>query len=355
MKYKRILVTGGSGFVGSYICIQLKEQFKNIEVIALDNLYRKGSELNVPRLQNNGVIFVKGDVRNKKDLEISDVDLLIECSAEPSVMAGITSSPDYLLETNINGAINCFERARRIGADVLFLSTSRVYPMHTLNSLEYVETDTRFALKDAQKITGASTKGISEAFSLEGTRSLYGTTKLSAELLLQEYCDAYQMKAVINRCGLLAGPWQMGKVDQGVITYWMARHVFNKPLRYIGFGGKGKQVRDVLHVNDLFNLILIQLEDINAFSGKVYNVGGGDGNSISLLELTKYCQEISGNTVPVESELEDRVGDVRVYITDNTKIEKQTGWIPKKSMQETLEEIHKWVINNKDNLHEILN
>lgn len=359
MQYKKILITGGAGFVGSSVGIKLKEHYPNIEVVALDNLIRKGSELNPERLEKYGIKFVKGDVRKKKDLEIPGVDLLIECSAEPSVMAGITSSPEYLLETNLWGAVNCFEMARTQGADVVFLSTSRVYPVGMLNSLNFVEKDTRFELLPDQKVVGASDIGISESFPLDGPRTLYGTTKLSAELLLQEYIENYKIKGIIDRFGLISGPWQMGKVDQGVIVLWMANHFFKKPVNYIGFGGKGKQARDVLNVDDLFEVLDTQIKNIGKFSGSVYNIGGGADNSVSLLELSKLCQKITNNTVLENHVKETRPGDVKSYISDNSKIiekfsELGIKWTPKKNVENTLLEIHDWIKNNKKKLENIL-
>ncbi|MBI2613592.1 MAG: NAD-dependent epimerase/dehydratase family protein [Candidatus Levybacteria bacterium] len=354
MKYKKILVTGGAGFVGSNICIKLKQEFPQIQITAFDNLIRKGSELNLPRFKKQGIGFIRGDVRNRADLALSDIDLIIECSAEPSVMAGVTSSPEYLVDTNLIGALNCFELARKTKADVVFLSTSRVYPVKHLNNLSFKEDKTRFSLVSDQSIRGSSEEGITEDFPLDGVRTLYGATKLSAEFMLTEYINNYGIKGIINRCGLITGPWQMGKVDQGVIVLWMAKHVYKKPLSYIGFGGEGKQVRDIIDIDDLFDLLKIQLEDIEKYSGEIFNVGGGRKNSLSLLELTNLCRNISGNEIKIEKVKEDRAGDVRIYIGDNSKITKLSGWSPKKSTKKTLEEIYKWIIGNKDNLEPIL-
>lgn len=354
MKYKKILITGGAGFVGSSIGLRLKEFYSDIEVVALDNLMRRGSELNLPRLKKGGMKFIHGDIRNKEDLMLKGIDLLIECSAEPSVMAGVDSSPEYLLATNLTGAVNCFELARKNRADVIFLSTSRVYPIKKINRLDFIEEKKCFSLTDKQKIEGVSEKGISEQFPLEGTRSLYGASKLSAELILQEYIENYGIRGVINRCGLITGPWQMGKTDQGVVVFWMARHIFKKTLSYIGFGGKGKQVRDIIHVDDLFNLVSMQLKDMGKFRGQIYNIGGGRENSLSLLELTSYCQQISGTKVKVVSIKETRPGDIRVYISDCRKISKKTGWRPKKNITQTLKEIYSWINKNKKNLESVL-
>ena len=354
MKYRKILVTGGAGFVGSNICIKLKQQSSDIKVTALDNLVRRGSELNLPRLKKHGVSFLRGDVRNEKDLQFSDIDLLIECSAEPSVMAGVNSSPEYLVNTNLVGALNCFELARKNKSDIVFLSTSRVYPVKDLNSLSFKEEETRFSLTDNQSMRGSSSEGINEDFPLTGVRTLYGATKLSAEFILTEYINNYGIKGIINRCGLITGPWQMGKVDQGVVVLWIAKHIYKKPLAYIGFGGSGKQVRDVIDIDDLFDLLIIQLSDIGKYSGAIFNVGGGRKNSLSLLELTKMCEEFSGNKISIKKTKEERPGDVRIYIGDNSGITKLSGWHPKKSTQKTLGEIHKWIVGNKEMLEPIL-
>ena len=237
---RRVLVTGGAGFIGASLALGLARGHPDWEVVALDNLSRRGSELNLPRLREANVRFIHGDVRNLEDLlAVGEIDALLECSAEPSVLAGIDGSPDYLVHTNLFGAYNCLELARRTHAQFLFLSTSRVYPVATLQHLHVSEKETRLALNDDQSVPGACSQGIAESFPMEGARTLYGATKLAAELLIGEYAETYGLDAVINRCGVVAGPWQMGKVDQGVFTFWMLAHHFNRPLSYIGFGGSG--------------------------------------------------------------------------------------------------------------------
>jgi CDP-paratose 2-epimerase len=354
MNYKNILVTGGAGFVGSNIATRLKEYFPRTTVTALDNLSRKGSELTLPRLQEHGVVFRHGDVRKREDLALDDIDLIIECSAEPSVMAGVTSSPEYLIHTNLLGAINCFELARTSGADVVFLSTSRVYPVGLLNNLSYHETATRFELDQKQKIPGASNNGISEEFPMSGARTLYGATKLSAELILNEYVENYHINAIVDRFGVIAGPWQMGKVDQGFIALWIAHHVFGKPLSYIGFGGIGKQVRDVIHVDDVFDLLIKQLDSIEEHSGKMYNIGGGRQRSISLVELTTLCEKITGKSIRMSHVKETRPGDVRIYISDNTKFVKASGWKPKRSLETIITDVTRWIRDNASILERVI-
>src|SRR3989339_333736 len=134
MDYKNILITGGAGFVGSNLALKLKAKYRGAEIFCMDNLKRRGSELNIPRLKAAGVNFVHGDIRNKEDFEeIGKNDLILECSAEPSVLAGITSSPSYLINTNLVGTINCLEFARQNREAFVFLSTSRVYPIDPIN------------------------------------------------------------------------------------------------------------------------------------------------------------------------------------------------------------------------------
>jgi CDP-paratose 2-epimerase len=128
-------------------------------------------------------------------------------------------------------------------------------------------------------------------------RSFYGTTKLASELFIQEYTAFYGLKASITRFGVIAGPRQMGKTDQGVVTLWMAKHFWKQSLKYIGYGGIGKQVRDILHIDDLVALIDLQIHNIEKFENKVYNAGGGIRNSASLLEMTAICEKITGNKI----------------------------------------------------------
>ncbi len=351
----RILVTGGAGFVGSCLALDLKRRYHGAKVVAFDNLRRRGSEMNLPRLREAGIEFVHGDIRNPEDLDMAGpADLLIECSAEPSVLAGFDSSPRYVLNTNLNGTVNCLEHARQCDAAVLFISTSRVYPVARLKALDYREDETRFRLLEEQANPGASGRGISESFPLEGARSMYGATKLCSELLLHEYMDMYGLKGIINRCGLLTGPWQMGKVDQGVVVLWMARHIFGGRLSYIGYGGSGKQVRDMLHIDDLARLIAHEIQHLDALSGETFNVGGGLPVSASLLELTALCSEITGRTISITADPQERPADIPIYITDHSRVTQRTGWLPERGVKAILGEISVWIESHRESLSAVL-
>lgn len=351
----RVLVTGGAGFIGSAVAIGLARGHPDWDVSVLDNLHRRGAELNLPRLREAGVHFLHGDIRVIDDLDaISEIDAMVECSAEPSALAGIDGTPAYVVQSNLIGAYNCLELARRHKAYLVFLSTSRVYPVEPLRSLTLEESDTRFNLSGEQPFSGASSAGISETFPLDGARTLYGTTKLAAELLIEEYRDAYGLRAVVDRCGVIAGPWQMGKVDQGVFTFWMLAHHFRRPLTYIGFGGTGKQVRDLLHVEDLLELLDEQLADPERWDGAKVNVGGGLERSLSLRETTALCAEITGNRVEIESSAPTRPGDVPLYISDYRRLTRLTSWRPKREAATVLADIHAWICANEDSLVHVI-
>lgn len=343
----RVLITGGAGFVGANLALALARQ-SQWEIIALDNLKRRGSELNLPRLREAGVAFVHGDVRQKADLlELGSLDAVVEASAEPSVLAGLTGSPAYVIDTNLVGAYHCLDLARTAGAQFIFFSTSRVYPVAALNAVRYEEGDSRFELSRDQELPGVTSAGISEAFPLEGTRTLYGSSKLSAELLIAEYAASFGVRGVINRCGVISGPWQMGKVDQGVFTFWLIAHYFRRPLQYIGYGGCGKQVRDLLHIEDLAELVRDQLERPEHWAGATVNVGGGRAVSLSLKETTELCRELTGNRLEIGAVAEERPGDVPLYLSDCAALAELTDWRPRRGAAQILADVFAWVHANE--------
>jgi CDP-paratose 2-epimerase len=351
-----MLVTGGAGFIGSNLAIEFKRRDPARRVIAFDNLRRRGAELNVRRLRDAGVEFQHGDVRNDADLApcADGLDVILECSAEPSVLAGRDGQARYVVDTNLLGCVNCLELARTADAAFVFLSTSRVYPTPTLCRLRYEDRGSRFHLLDDQPVAGASPKGIAEHFPLDGVRTLYGTTKLASELLIAEYVDMFGIHAVVNRCGVVSGPWQMGHVEQGVFAHWMLAHVFRWPLAYIGFGGTGHQVRDVLHVQDLAALIHVQLGARDALKGEVFNAGGGARNSVSLVEFTETCARLTGTRLEVSSKPDTRPGDVPIYITDNSRVEARFGWSPALTVDDIAKDLFDWIERNAETLRATL-
>lgn len=350
----RVLITGGAGFVGANLGVALARRHAEWEIVALDNLMRRGSELNLARLRDAGIEFVHGDVREQEDIAAAGpFDAMVECSAEPSVLAGLADT-SYSVQTNLVGAFNCLECARRENAFVVFLSTSRIYPIGPQLALELEETQTRFELAQAQPVLGAGPQGISEDFPLPGARTFYGATKLAAELLIEEYAEAFGLRTAVNRCGVIAGPWQMGKVDQGVFSWWLLSHHFGRPLSYIGYGGSGKQVRDLLHIDDLVDLVEEQLGDPEGWSGSVANVGGGRECSLSLLETTELCRELAGNEIEISSDPETRPGDVPIYLSDCSRLFARTSWRPKRDARDTLADLLEWTVAHEDAVGEAL-
>jgi len=351
----KVLITGGAGFVGSTLAKHFVKHGRSAEVTAFDNLRRRGAELNLKTFKELGIRFVHGDIRNPSDLTAAgtDFDLFIEASAEPSVHAGSDGSPDYVVQANLFGTFNCLNFARHHAREFLFLSTSRVYSIATLRGIALEETPTRLAIKEKQAIAGVSRHGISEDFNTSLPRSFYGATKLASEYLVQEFTEAYGLKSIIYRCGVLAGPGQFGKVDQGVFTLWVAHHYFQKPLEYTGFGGNGKQVRDLLHPSDLFDLIEKHLQLVDRQPGRVYNVGGGPDVSVSLTELTDLCRKIVGRTVTVTKRPETAAYDVPLYVSDCSRIASAVKWRPARGVEVIVTDIVDWIRENESELRTI--
>ena len=353
----RILITGGAGFVGGSLARAFLHQLQQNTVVLFDNLRRRGSEWNLAGLCGEGAEFVHGDVRNKADLDAleGNFDVLIEASADASVHAGIADSPRYVLDTNLVGALNCLEFARERCGGVVFLSSSRVYSMEPLNKLPLVEKSTRLDLqKEKVEIIGVSYKGVAEDFACNGPRSFYGASKLAAELVCQEYAEHTGLPVVINRCGVIAGPGQFGKIDQGVFTLWIARHYFGRPLKYTGFGGKGLQVRDLLHPDDLCELLFLQLASLNQVAGRTFNIGGGRNGAVSLREFTDICQDVTGREVPVEEDTVTSLVDIPWYISDHTSVTNLLGWKPECKPRKIVTDVEKWIRDNEQVLSTII-
>ena len=348
-----ILITGGAGFVGSSLALHLKQGFPRTRVVCMDNLYRRGSELNLPRLQSADIEFIKGDIRHAGEFPAGPFEFVIECSAEPSVLAGYDGSPDYLMETNLMGTYRCLEQARQWRSKTIFLSTSRVYPISMLEQHPWSEQPTRFTWNE---VPGAaiSPRGVSEHCAMYAARSLYGWTKFASESLIEEYRAGFGLRAVINRCSVIAGPWQMGKVDQGVVALWVFRHYFGKPLKYIGYGGTGKQVRDMLHVADLCDLVTEQITHFDRWEGWLGNVGGGMDISASLLELTGICRKVVGREVTMGAETENRQADLRIFLADSSKLFAHTGWRPTRGVEKIVADVFDWVRGNEKTLQSLV-
>ena len=351
----KVMIAGGCGFIGSSLANFFLSKYPNSKIYILDSLMRLGSEVNLKRLRNDRLVFIKGDLSNKTIFNnLPSCDVFIDAAADPSVLSGINSSVLKLINNNFITTINALEWCAKTKCKFLFLSTSRVYPIKILDKISYTESSTRFEWLKNQDIKGLSNEGIKESFNMKGYRSLYGASKYSSELFIHEYGKYKNLKYIINRCSMVAGPWQMGKIDQGVVTYWLSSHIYKKELKYIGYSGNGKQVRDILHINDLCNLIDLQIDNWSKVNSQVFNIGGGEKNSLSLMELTKLVNQISDIHLPILKDKNKRNGDIRIFITDNKKIKNILGWEPTLNTREIVNDTFRWIIDNKNELEEIL-
>jgi len=340
----RLLISGICGFVGRTIAEGLLDcnPDLNIEVIGIDNLSRSGSSLNRDLLLNRGIKVIHGDIRLYSDIEsVGQIDWIIDAAANPSVMAGVDgkSSSRQLVEHNLLGTINLLEHCKFYNAGFTLISTSRVYGIKELSSIE-VEADLNgFYLKSKNVLpTGISFDGIAEDFSTASPVSLYGATKLSSEALALEYGGAFNFPVWINRCGVLAGEGQFGRIDQGIFSYWINSWLAQKPLNYIGFGGSGNQVRDCLHPKDLLPLIQKQIIESNTNKPQIINIGGGKENSMSLKMLSSWCEN-RFEPHKVGSETTPRPFDLPWVVMDSSLAKKTWDWQPVISIDMILNEI----------------
>tara|TARA_Y100000590_G_scaffold430081_1_gene543329 strand:+ start:383 stop:1387 length:1005 start_codon:yes stop_codon:yes gene_type:complete len=325
----KILITGGCGFVGSNLAIYLKKNRIGSKISSLDNLSRSGSLLNFQRLKKDKIKNFKIDISNNKALQtLPRYDLIIDCCAEPSVEAS-KKEIDRVFYTNLIGTFNILKKSVKDRSNIIFLSSSRIYSIRKLRKLK------------KNKLS------INENFDVAGPKSIYGFCKHSSEELIKEFSFLYNIKYIINRLGVISGPWQYGKQDQGFVSLWVWKHINKKKLSYIGFGGKGNQVRDVIHIHDVCKLISLQIKKINNFYNLTLNVGGGKKNAISLKNLTKYCEKITSNKIKISSKKMTSNYDIPYYITNNSKVRKLYKWIPKKSFLHIIQDVYKWMISNK--------
>jgi len=327
----------------------LLQSNSNLQMLGLDNFSRKGSELNISELTDLGIDLIRGDIRSQFDIDaLPKVDWVIDCAANPSVLAGIDgqTSSRKLIEHNLLGTINLLEYCKRQKAGLILLSTSRVYSASELAALPVKSSDDRFKLQDCD-VSGASCLGMSEDFPTTAPLSLYGASKLASETLILEYGECFDFPIWINRCGVLAGTGQFGKVDQGIFSFWIHSFRERKPLKYIGFNGTGHQVRDALHPKDLVPLLLRQMLEPDAEAPKIINLGGGVQNSLSLKELSNWCEDRFGQNEVLASQ-DKRPMDAPWIVMDSTTAQNAWDWSVKTKIDQILEEIANHADRNPD-------
>ncbi len=337
----KVLITGACGFVGSRLAEALGRLLPGLEIVGFDNLLRAGSETNRSELAKRGVQYVHGDVRMRSDMDaLPSCDWVIDAAANPSVLAGVDgrSSSRQLSEHNLAGTLNMLEYCRERKAGLILLSTSRVYSVRDLASLPMRSEGNSFSLDESKPLCqGVSAAGITESFPTRQPISLYGATKLASEIMAIEYGLTFGFPVWINRCGVLAGAGQFGTAEQGIFSYWLHAHAARLPLRYIGFGGHGFQVRDAFHPEDLAALLALQLRR-DPPEDPIYNVSGGASNAMSLAQLTDWCDEQFGPHAP-QPDVRPRPFDIPWLVMDHARTAADFGWSPRRSIVDILTEI----------------
>ena len=335
----KILITGGCGFIGTNIAVFLKSKKHN--VFTLDNLSRKGSKYNLNILRSKNIKNYKLNISNyKKIKQLPKFDLIIDCCAEAAVEIS-RKNIDKVIDTNLIGTISILKKAKSAKANIIFLSSSRVYPIKEINKIVKKK-----ILKTNLKIT----KMINEQSEITGPKTIYGVTKLSSEMFIEEFSYIFKLKYIINRCGVISGPLQFGKQDQGFVSLWIWRHLMNKSLTYIGYGGWGKQIRDVLHIDDLCRLINLQIKSLKSVNNILFTVGGSKKSNTSLENLTKICEKITKNKIKIKRIPKTSIYDIPYFVTDNKKVTKTYNWKPQKNIFDIVNDTYNWLSKNKSNL-----
>ena len=348
----KIFITCICGFVGSTLARYLIESDASYEVFGIDNFVRPGSWLNKSVLEKNGIKVFHGDIRLASDLEvIPKVDWVIDAAANPSVLAGVDgkTSSLQLVQNNLLSTVNLLEYCKKHQAGFILLSTSRVYSIPGLSGLKMQVQNNVFVPDANQEFPlGISSAGVSEQYSTNAPISLYGSTKLASEQLALEYGITYNFPVWINRCGVMAGPRQFGHPGQGIFAYWIHSFKEKRPLKYIGFGGSGFQVRDCLHPKDLISLFQKQFnEPLNTNKPKVMNISGGLKSTMSLAQLSVWCQKRFGSTI-VEQTNTERPFDIPWMVLDAQKANQVWNWEAMTSIEQILEEIAAFAETQKD-------
>ena len=332
------MIIGGAGFIGSNVVHRL---LKNGEdVVVVDNLSRRGSERNLEWLQSQGDFeFIKEDIRNYDALkrifrQHKDVDVVYHEAAQVAVTTSVVN-PREDFEINALGTFNVLEAIRETGISpiVLFASTNKVYG--GLEHIKVVEKGTRYAYENLPN-------GVSENEQLD-FHSPYGCSKGAADQYMRDYARLYGLRTVVFRQSCIYGYRQFGVEDQGWVAWFTIAATFDKEITIYG---DGKQVRDVLFIDDLIDAYFAAIKNIDKAAGQIYNIGGGMKNQMSLLELLDFLSEFFNKKIAYTFS-KWRPGDQRIYISDISKAKNELSWEPKISVGKGVKKLYEWVTANK--------
>lgn len=328
----RILISGICGFVGSTIARALVASGRGYQITGFDNYIRPGSETNRAPLEQLGIKILTADLRFAALIDaLPPADFVIDAAANPSVLAGVdgkTSSRE-LIDHNLYGTVNLLEYCKTHRAGFILLSTSRVYAIPPLATLPVQSVGGAFMPDARQPLpAGLTAAGLDETFSTTAPLSLYGATKLTSEALALEYGETFNFPVFINRCGVLAGAGQFGRADQGIFAYWINSWLHRRPLKYLGFGGLGHQVRDCLHPSDLLPVLEKQFAAPRLpVTDRCANFSGGAASAMSLRQLSDWCAARFGPHTVVQDGTA-RPFDIPWIVLDHTKATSLWGWRP---------------------------
>ena len=337
----RILISGICGFVGSTVARALHAA--GHQVTGFDNFIRPGSETNRAPLEQLGLKVITADLRDVRAMDaLPAADFVVDAAANPSVLAGIdgkTSSRE-LVDHNLTGTINVLEYCKAHKAGFILLSTSRVYSIAPLAALPTVVKNGAL-IPDASKPlpAGLTAAGLAENFATAAPISLYGATKLASEAMALEYGETFGFPVFINRCGVLAGAGQFGRADQGIFAYWINAWLRKRPLKYLGFGGLGHQVRDCLHPRDLLPVLEKQFKAPKLVAAdRLANFSGGTASAMSLKQLSDWCATRFGPHSVVQDGT-PRPFDIPWIVLDHAKATRLWDWRPATPTNAVLDEI----------------
>ncbi|HWC97970.1 MAG TPA: NAD-dependent epimerase/dehydratase family protein [Candidatus Sulfopaludibacter sp.] len=334
-----VLITGGAGFIATNLAHRLLQSGRN--VLVYDDLSRAGVENNLAWLRQEHGEHLQvevADVRNAAALgaAVRHAEQVFHLAAQVAVTTSLTD-PRHDFEVNVGGTLNLLEaiRSRETPPPLLFTSTNKVYG--GLADLGLEKNCTRY-----QPLDAALRTGISEERPLD-FHSPYGCSKGAADQYVLDYARTFGLPAVVFRMSCIYGPHQMGNEDQGWVAHFLIRAIEGKPIVLYG---DGMQVRDLLFVEDLVDAILLAHANIHTLSGQAFNIGGGLGNTISLLELLELIGRLQGEKQSVLLK-EWRPGDQRYYVSDTRKFKAATGWAPKVNVQAGVERLLHWLLESR--------
>lgn len=334
------LITGGAGFIGSNFANRLI--LRGEKVTIFDNLSRAGAKKNLEWLGEvhgkKKFEFVHSDIVEKRALltAVKNQDVIVHLAAQVAVTKSV-EDPQFDFEVNAQGTLNVLEAARSLVnyPVVLYASTNKVYG--ELEDLEIIEDETRYRFKNLLN-------GIDESRTLD-FHSPYGCSKGAGDQYVRDYCRIYGMPTVVFRQSCIYGIRQFGVEDQGWVAWFIIAILKDHPITIYG---DGKQIRDLLYIDDLLDAYDLAIAGINKCKGEVFNIGGGIDNSISIwMEFSRILESIAGQNIKVKREAW-RPGDQKVYISNISKIRKALGWNPKVNVQDGIRILYEWAEKNKE-------